>query len=59
MSVGEGGMSFKAAPITTKDMFPSRHVAATPLTGEAFCVMAVRLLLVFKTCSRSGVGVVG
>ena len=34
MSIDEGGMSFRATSILTKDPYPARCVAAAPLTGE-------------------------
>jgi hypothetical protein len=33
MSVDQGGMSFRAAPILTKDPYPTRCTAPAPLTG--------------------------
>lgn len=49
LSVEKGGMSFKAAPITHKDLFPSRHTAPAPLTGDILNSYSIKSIF-FSEC---------
>ena len=43
MSVDEGGMSFRATAILTKDPYPARCVAVAPLTGDDYIIISINL----------------